>query len=101
MDIFEKLSESIQECKKISIAAYKDGIDATGDNLKIGKTQNIVKAMSTYEEILGYNPMANEEDLPDRLGPVGQRKEAAMKEFKTVENYFRIITHIEGQFEDI
>ena len=100
-EIFEQLSDAIKESIKISKNAYKEGIDETGNGLKMGETQIVVKDMSKYEAILGYNPASNESDLPERLGPIGARKAAAMEEFKTVENYFRIISYIEGQFKDI
>ena len=101
MDFFEKLGETFENIKKISDKTVSEGVDAVGDSLKAGKNKNIVRPLNDYSEVLGYDPSASENDLPSELGPIGKRKEKAMKETKEVENYYRILSYINNEIEDI
>ena len=96
-----KFSKTVDNISDVVEYAKESGIDYAGDELNIGRTKNIVIPINYYIEKLGYDPSLEENELPDTLGPVGQRKEEALKQAKTIENYYRIMQYIGMEIDEI
>lgn len=98
---FNNLSNVVNNISDISNDVQQNGIDEVGNDLNIGKTKNIILPIHYYIEKLGYDPSRPEEELPEELGNLGQRKEEALRQAKIIENYYRIIQYINDDINEI